>query len=88
LSKSLAAETGADGITVNYIIPGAIVTGITREAVANDAGFRDFWVAKSAVGRWGEPRDIANAILFLAAPESSFITGHGLVVDGGASTKA
>lgn len=88
LSKSLAAETGRDGITVNYIIPGAIVTGITREAVANDAGFRDFWVAKSAVGRWGEPRDIANAILFLAAPESSFITGHGLVVDGGASTKA
>jgi NAD(P)-dependent dehydrogenase (short-subunit alcohol dehydrogenase family) len=56
--------------------------------VANDASFRDVWVAKSAVGRWGEPRDIANAILFLAAPESSFITGHGLVVDGGASTKA
>ena len=88
LSKSLAAETGVDGITVNYIIPGAIVTGITREAVANDASFRDFWTAKSAVGRWGEPRDIANAILFLAAPESSFITGHGLVVDGGASIKA
>ncbi|MFM7274206.1 MAG: SDR family NAD(P)-dependent oxidoreductase [Gammaproteobacteria bacterium] len=88
LSKSLAAETGVDGITVNYIIPGAIVTGITRDAVANDAAFRDFWIAKSSVGRWGEPRDIANAILFLAAPESSFVTGHGLVVDGGASIKA
>ncbi len=88
LSKSLAAETGADGITVNYIIPGAIVTGITREAVANDAAFRDFWIGKSAVGRWGQPEDIANAVLFLAAPESSFITGHGLVVDGGASIKA
>lgn len=88
LSKSLAAESGADGITVNYIIPGAIVTGITREAVANDAAFRDFWIAKSAVGRWGQPEDIANAILFLAAPEASFITGHGLVVDGGASIKA
>ena len=88
LSKSLAAELGRDGITVNYLIPGAIVTGITREAVANDPAFRDFWIARSAVGRWGEPQDIAHAILFLAAPESSFITGHGLVVDGGASVKA
>ena len=88
LSKNLAAETGRDGITVNYIIPGAIVTGITREAVAADAAFRDFWIAKSATGRWGQPQDIAHAILFLAAAESSFITGHGLVVDGGASAKA
>jgi NAD(P)-dependent dehydrogenase (short-subunit alcohol dehydrogenase family) len=88
LSKSLAAELGRDGITVNYLIPGAIVTGITREAVANDPAFRDFWTARSAVGRWGEPQDIAHAIRFLAAPESSFITGHGLVVDGGASVKA
>lgn len=88
LSKSLAAELGADGITVNYVIPGAIVTGITREAVAGDAAFRDFWIAKSAVGRWGQPADIAHAVLFLAARESSFVTGHGLVVDGGASAKA
>lgn len=88
LSKSLAAELGRDGITVNHVIPGAIVTGITRDAVANDAAFRDFWTAKSAVGRWGLPQDIANAVLFLAARESSFVTGHGLVVDGGASAKA
>jgi len=88
LSKSLAAELGHDGITVNYIVPGAIVTGITRDAVQHDAAFRDFWINKSAVGRWGQPEDIARAVLFLASREADFITGHGLAVDGGASIKA
>jgi NAD(P)-dependent dehydrogenase (short-subunit alcohol dehydrogenase family) len=87
-SKSLAVEVGRDGITVNYIVPGAIVTGITRAAVEADAGFRDFWIGKSAVGRWGQPGDIANAVLFLASRAADFITGHGLVVDGGASIRA
>lgn len=83
-SKSLAVEVGKQGITVNYILPGAIVTGITRELVASDAGFRDFWVDKSAAGRWGQPEDIARAILFLASRDADFISGHGLAVDGGA----
>jgi NAD(P)-dependent dehydrogenase (short-subunit alcohol dehydrogenase family) len=87
-SKSLAVEVGRDGITVNYIVPGAIVTGITRAAVEADAGFRDFWIGKSAVGRWGQPEDIANAVLFLCSRAADFVTGHGLVVDGGASIRA
>jgi len=57
-SKSLALEVGKDGITVNYILPGAIVTGITRDLIEADPDFRDFWIAKSAVGRWGLPEDI------------------------------
>jgi NAD(P)-dependent dehydrogenase (short-subunit alcohol dehydrogenase family) len=83
-SKSLAIEVGKDGITVNYILPGAIVTGITRELVEADADFRNFWIEKSAAGRWGQPADIARAILFLASRDADFISGHGLAVDGGA----
>jgi NAD(P)-dependent dehydrogenase (short-subunit alcohol dehydrogenase family) len=83
-SKSLAVEVGKDGITVNYVLPGAIVTGITRELVEADQEFRDFWVNKSAAGRWGQPEDIARAILFLASRDADFISGHGLSVDGGA----
>jgi NAD(P)-dependent dehydrogenase (short-subunit alcohol dehydrogenase family) len=83
-SKSLAIEVGKDGVTVNYVLPGAIVTGITRQLVESDANFRKFWVEKSAAGRWGQPVDIARAILFLASRDADFISGHGLAVDGGA----
>ena len=86
LSKSLAAEWGRDGITVNYILPGAIVTGITRELREADEAFRTFWENKSPLGRWGQPEDIARGILFLASRDADFITGHGLAIDGGAMT--
>ena len=84
LSKSLAAEWRQDGITVNYILPGAIVTGITRDLRDQDEAFRTFWENKSPLGRWGQPVDIARAALFLASRDADFITGHGLAVDGGA----
>ncbi len=84
LSKSLAAEWGKHGITVNYILPGAIVTGITRDLIEVDSDFRRFREDKSPLGRWGQPSDIARAVLFLASSDAEFITGHGLAVDGGA----
>jgi NAD(P)-dependent dehydrogenase (short-subunit alcohol dehydrogenase family) len=84
LTKTLALELGVNGITANYIQPGAIVTGITRGVFAADAAFREFWTEKAAVKRLGQPEDIANAIAFLASDEAAFITGHGLLVDGGA----
>lgn len=84
LTKTLALELGEYGITANYIRPGAIVTGISRDAFAADENFRKFWVNKSALRRLGQPEDIANAIVFLASEEAAFITGHGLLVDGGA----
>jgi 3-oxoacyl-[acyl-carrier protein] reductase len=84
LTRTLALELGPFGVTANYIQPGAIVTGITRGVFAADAGFREFWTNKAAVKRLGQPEDIAAAIAFLASDEASFITGHGLLVDGGA----
>lgn len=88
LSKTMAQEWGEYGITVNYVLPGAIVTGITRDLFAADAEFKAFWERKSALGRLGQPEDVARAILFLASAEAAFITGHGLVVDGGALISA
>ncbi|MEM1113954.1 MAG: SDR family NAD(P)-dependent oxidoreductase [Pseudomonadota bacterium] len=84
LTKSLAAEWGADGVTANYILPGAIVTGITRELREVDSEFREFWENKSPLRRWGQPEDIASGALFLASRDADFITGHGLAIDGGA----
>ncbi|MBX3707829.1 MAG: SDR family oxidoreductase [Pseudomonadales bacterium] len=84
LTRTLALELGPFGITANYVQPGAIVTGITRDVFAADAAFRDFWTNKAAVRRLGQPADIAAAIAFLASADAAFITGHGLLVDGGA----
>jgi NAD(P)-dependent dehydrogenase (short-subunit alcohol dehydrogenase family) len=88
ITKTLALELGSDGITANYILPGAIVTGITRPAMAADPAFETFWTNKSALGRMGLPEDIAAGINFLLSEDAAFITGHGLVIDGGVMQSA
>ena len=88
ITKTLALELGGDGITANYILPGAIITGITKPAMAADPAFETFWINKSAVGRMGKPEDIANGINFLLSEDAAFITGHGLVIDGGVMQSA
>jgi 3-oxoacyl-[acyl-carrier protein] reductase len=82
LTRALALECGPDGITVNAIAPGAFPTA--AEAIHPDLPtYHKFILDQQAVKRRGAPEDIANAALFLAAPESSFITGQLLCVDGG-----
>ena len=88
LTKTLALELGEYGITANYIQPGAIITGITQPAIDSDPKFSEFWINKSPLKRLGKPEDIANAINFLLSKDASFITGHGLVVDGGVMRQA
>ncbi len=82
LTRVLALELGKFGITANAILPGPIYTGMTRDAF-DQQHIRSAWERKTAVRRLGQPEDIANGCLFLALEESSFVTGHGLVIDGG-----
>ena len=82
LSKTLALELGKWGITVNYLLPGAIETGMTRAAF-EDPAIRAVWAKKAALRRLGTPMDMARVVLLLASDEADFITGHGLVADGG-----
>lgn len=82
LSKTLALELGKWGITVNYLLPGAIHTGMTA-ASFEDEKVRAVWAKKAALRRLGQPIDMARAVLLLVSDEADFITGHGLVADGG-----
>jgi NAD(P)-dependent dehydrogenase (short-subunit alcohol dehydrogenase family) len=81
LTKSLAIAWANEGIRVNAVAPGFIVTPMTNKHI--DPVFRANREARTPMGRWGQPEDIANAVLFLASDRASFITGAILPVDGG-----
>lgn len=78
--QAAASAWGRAGARVNSVSPGVISTEAGREQMAGPAGK---FVAMSAAGRVGTPQDIVNAVAFLASPESSFITGNDILVDGG-----
>ena len=80
MARCLALELGAYGITVNAISPGAT---LTERTLQDDPKFESNWAGVSPTGRLAYVADIAAAALFLAAPESSQITGQTLQVDGG-----
>lgn len=79
-SKSLAKEIGSRGITVNVVAPGFIATDMTRD-LPEDA--KAAMADQIALGRLGEPSDIAKAVAFLAGPDAAYITGETIHVNGG-----
>ncbi len=84
LTKSLASRYALDGIRVNCVCPGNVETNIVKRLTPAEVA--QFWRQASAaepIGRNAQPEEIANAILFLASDESSFVTGAPLIVDGG-----
>jgi 3-oxoacyl-[acyl-carrier protein] reductase len=83
LTRSLAVELGRDGITVNCICPGPITTSMT--ARISDEHKAIYAKRRTALGRYGAPEDIANAVAFLASDKAKYITGTTLTVDGGAN---
>jgi len=81
LTRSLAVELGRDGITVNCICPGPITTGMT--ARINDEHKAIYARRRTALGRYGDPEEVAHMTLSLCLPAASFLTGAVIPVDGG-----
>ncbi|GMU44456.1 MAG: 2,5-dichloro-2,5-cyclohexadiene-1,4-diol dehydrogenase [Lysobacterales bacterium] len=81
-TKGVAAELAAHNIRVNSVHPGVVDTGMT-EAILRDAAVTDKLLGPTLIRRPAQARELANAILFLASDEASYMTGSELVVDGG-----
>jgi 3-oxoacyl-[acyl-carrier protein] reductase len=83
LTRALAAELGPQGITVNCVQPGAIATGMTKPMFETNPESLAYYTGRSVLGRIGQPEDIADVMAFLASDDARFITGQGILVDGG-----
>lgn len=90
LTKAMALDHVRDGIRINCVAPGTVETPYFTEIFAKSsdpAGLRKQFEARQAMGRLGRPEEIADAMLYLASDESSFVTGSMLVVDGGMTAR-
>lgn len=82
LARSLAVGWARDGIRVNALCPGWTRTDMTEFAHTTEP-VSDWLMSHVPLGRWAEPEEVALAVLYLASPASSYLTGHALVLDGG-----
>jgi NAD(P)-dependent dehydrogenase (short-subunit alcohol dehydrogenase family) len=82
LARTQALELAPHGVTVNALCPGPFPTDMNRPLLEDPAKYRDF-AARIPMGRWGELPEIRGAVIFLASPAASFVTGVALPVDGG-----
>jgi NAD(P)-dependent dehydrogenase (short-subunit alcohol dehydrogenase family) len=82
LTKVLALEWALHGVQVNALAPTYFETELTRP-LFEDPERNSFISGRTPMGRWGQPHELAGAVIFLASRASDYITGHTLVVDGG-----
>ena len=85
MSRELGVQFARKGVRVNALCPGPVNTPMLRELFAKDPERAARRLVHIPMGRFGEPEEIANAVLFLASDESSFITASQFLVDGGIS---
>jgi len=85
MTRALAVAWAPDNIQVNAILPGWIDTDLTRRARVELEGLHERVLARTPVGRWGQPEDLQGSAIFLATAASNFVTGVALPVDGGCS---
>jgi NAD(P)-dependent dehydrogenase (short-subunit alcohol dehydrogenase family) len=83
-TKTLAVAWATDGIRVNAVAPGVVETAMTEPMMSLDEMTAPL-LARTPLGRFAQPAEIAPAVLFLASPQARYITGHTLAVDGGFS---
>jgi 2-deoxy-D-gluconate 3-dehydrogenase len=86
MTRSLACAWAEENIQVNAILPGFIDTELTQQARQDIPGLNETVIGRTPTRRWGEPRDLQGAAIFLASPASDFVTGVALPVDGGYSS--
>jgi gluconate 5-dehydrogenase len=82
LTRALSAELGVHGINVNAVAPGFFATEANAEKIA-DTSIAAWLKNRTSLGRWGDAEEIAGAVVFLASPAASYVTGQTLAVDGG-----
>jgi len=81
LARASALDLGAFGITVNCIAPGPFLTDLPAALLSAEE--KKAFAERTAIGRWGEPRELVGPVLLLASDAGSYITGQTLIVDGG-----